>query len=420
MRITLVSGPSSGGAFRAMDRLKHGLSSLGQECVVFTNGKSPHVDSIEFQRLPLNPFINFSRRARYKLFSDELRRYKHQRFGSQSYFESPTALWGPDSYQDFPVCDIYHLHDLKQFIDYKTFFNKLFPDRPWVWTLHDMTPFTGGCDYDYGCNRYQEACGNCPALSSENANDPSSVNLAMKKKIFSLVDPDKVRIVAPSIWLAGEAKKSQIFKRFNVSVIPYGLNLDDFAPRCKIEAREVLGIPQGDFVILTIGTNLDDHRKGGQYLDQLLQNLQLNRSITLLSVGGGKVSLCDGRCKLRSVGMIHDDRLLSMVYSSADVFLLLSLADNLPNVVMESLACGTPVVAFDVGGIGDMVEHRQNGLLAPVGDVDQLQNHFEELAADPVVLHKMGQRARECAVAKFSSRAQAEQYLAIYQDITNM
>jgi glycosyltransferase involved in cell wall biosynthesis len=417
MKVVLVNASTSGGAYRAMQRLHCGLQDLGQDSVVFTQGKNLESGMIGFQRTQGNPVQEFYQRLQFKIMTDELRRYPQMRFGKPTYFESPVVLWGPDHRSQFPEADVYHLHDLKQFIDYRIFFNKLFPDKPWVWTLHDMTPFTGGCDYDYSCGRFQQDCGRCPALTSMREIDPSSKNLSLKMKVFEKLDPAKVRIVAPSRWLAGEAGKSKVFRRFNVSVIPYGLNLEDFAPRDKAAARELLGIPHDHFVFLTIGTNHDDYRKGCQFLEDTLQNLDVGRNFTLLSAGGGRPQFRDKAVKVRHVGGIQDDRLLSMVYSAADVFLLLSLADNLPNVAIESLACGTPVVAFNAGGISDIVEHANTGLLAKAGDVDQLKKHLNHLSKERHILRNMSAKCRETAMKKFSTHQQAESYLAIYRQL---
>ena len=279
-----------------------------------------------------------------------------------------------------------------------------------------MTPFTGGCDYDYDCGRFLKNCGKCPALNSVREDDLSRANLRIKLDLFSKLDPALVKIVSPSKWLAREAQSSRVLGRFDTTVIPNGINTEDFAPRGRSSIRESLDIAPDEFVMLVLATSLDDYRKGFHLLTSSLSGLDPNIKFTLLCAGHGNSLQIPGIRTIHA-GSFTNDRMLSMIYSAADVFVLTSLAEAFGNVAIESLACGTPVVAFETGGIPDIVEHANTGLLAKTGDVEQIRKHLNYLSKERQVLRNMSEKCREIVLKKFSINKQAATHLAIYRQL---
>jgi len=246
--------------------------------------------------------------------------------------------------------------------------------RPIVWTLHDMWPFTGGCHYDQECNRFREACGQCPLLGSKNRNDLTRKTLRQKQSIYRRLN---LQVVAPSRWMAQCAQASTAFKDVPVHTIPYPIDLERFKPRDKAAMRELLGLPQDKKLILFSAINsTHNDRKGFFLLNEALQTpamLQHVGAMECVILGAPpQQPLADLQFKLHFIGHLHDQVSLAAVYAAVDLFVAPSLQDNLPNTVIESLACGTPAAAFDIGGMPDMIKHKQNGYLASPMDADNL------------------------------------------------
>lgn len=286
-----------------------------------------------------------------------------------------------------------------------------------VWTLHDMWAFTGGCHYDEGCGRYKEECGNCPLLGSKRQNDLSHKIWKRKKRSWMELD---ITIVTPSRWLAECAKTSSLFEDRRIEVIPYGLNLDIYKPMEKNLARERFGLPQDKKLILFGAMSASsDKRKGFQFLEPALKKLsQDNRECELVIFGTSKPEKPPNLgLKLHYIGQLHDDVSLAMLYAAADLFVAPSVQDNLPNTVMESISCGTPVVAFNIGGMPDMVEHKKNGYLAKPFDTEGLARGISWVLEDDNRVEMLGKAAREKAVREYALEIQARCYLALYEEL---
>jgi glycosyltransferase involved in cell wall biosynthesis len=201
-----------------------------------------------------------------------------------------------------------------------------------------------------------------------------------------------------------------------VSVIPYGLDTSVFAPRDKKAARSVLGIPQDARVVLFVSSSFENPRKGMQLLTKALAAFEARNDLVLISLGEAQSFKLPGNMQHLPLQQITDDRFMSLVYSAADIFVQPSLQDNLPNTVMESLACGTPVVGCSIGGIPDMVQPGQTGLLVEP-NAEALHAGITELLENPGRLEIMAGKAREIALARYSIEIQARRYYGLYQNI---
>jgi glycosyltransferase involved in cell wall biosynthesis len=291
---------------------------------------------------------------------------------------------------------------------------------PLVWTLHDMWAFTGGCHYSEDCDRYQKSCGNCPQLKKN-----KNINLShwiWKRKAEEWKDLN-LTVVAPSSWMADCAKSSSLFKNFRIEVIPNGLDLQTYQPNNQNLARQLLNLPQNKkLVLFGAFSAASDRRKGWHLLQSALQRLANSgreKRIELVIFGADRPEHPpDLGFPVRYLGHLNDDS-LALVYSAADVFVAPSLQDNLPNTIIEALACGIPCVAFKIGGIPDAIDHQQNGYLAQPFDVEDLAKGISWVLADEDYYQKLRCQAREKAENCFSLEKQANRYLTLYSEILN-
>jgi len=293
-------------------------------------------------------------------------------------------------------------------------------NKPIIWTLHDMWAFTGGCHYSDGCERFQQDCGNCPQLNRISKNDFSRSILRRKKKSWADLD---ITIVAPSNWLAECAKKSSLFKDRRIEVIHNGLDLNLFKPVDKTTARRIWDLPMDRKLILFGAMSAtSDHRKGFDLLYDGLKKLAVKWSdkAELVVFGASEPeSPPDFGLSVHYMGSLHDEVSLSVLYAAVDVMVAPSRQDNLPNTVVEPLACGTPVVAFDIGGMPDMIDHKLNGYLAKPFDTSDLAAGINWVLSDPERHRALSQAARKKTMEKYSLETQAKKYASLYENLLN-
>ena len=291
-------------------------------------------------------------------------------------------------------------------------------NKPIVWTLHDMWAFTGGCHYSDGCERYHHACGLCPQLNKKNENDLSRCVLKRKKKAWNKLD---ITIVTPSSWLAECAKKSSLFKGRHIKIIHNGLDLNLFKPVDKTYVRRIWGLPDNKNLILFGAMNAtSDYRKGFDLICEALKRLsdKWSGKAELIIFGSSEPkNPPDFGLPVHYLGRLHDEISIALLYSAVDVFVAPSEQENLPNTVMEALACGTPVTAFDIGGMPDMIEHQINGYLAKPFDVSDLSVGIDWVLSDENRHKKLCLKARGKAVSCFDIKKIAKQYAEFYEDV---
>jgi glycosyltransferase involved in cell wall biosynthesis len=288
---------------------------------------------------------------------------------------------------------------------------------PVVWTLHDMWPFTGGCHYSGECLGYTRACGACPQLHSSHELDLSRWVFSRKRKAWADVP---MTIVTPSTWLGERARASSLFANCPLHVIPNGLNTRVFRPLGRQVARELLGLPATKILIMFGALTAADPRKGFQFLQPALRKLgqsTLRDRIEVVVFGSATQALDVPGMTLRSLGRLHDDVTLALAYSAADVMVVPSVEENLPQVATESLACGTPVVSFDSTGMIDLVDHRQNGYRAVCFDANDLAAGIEWVVADPGRWEQLSRAARAKAETRLSLEVQARAYARVYAEV---
>lgn len=257
-------------------------------------------------------------------------------------------------------------------------------------------------------------------IGSDSKNDVSHKVWQKKKKEWD--DLDNMTIVTPSRWLADCAKNSSLFSKKRVEVIPYGLDLEKFKPVDRKLSRELLGIPNDKKVILFGALSPESPRKGYKYLESAIEKLEkssIKEKIEIAVFGGSRDSQILGNTTIpiRHLGRFSDDLSLAVIYSASDLFIAPSTEDNLPNTVLESMACGTPVVAFSIGGMTDMIDHKINGFLADPFDSEQLAKGVEWMLQDTDRCFNYSEKAREKAEKEYALETQAYNYIDLYKEI---
>jgi len=396
-----------GGASRAAYRLHAGMREAGIDSNMLVQNKAS--DDSHVQR----PKGNIAKAAlRISRYFDSL----PLRFYAGRDTETWSTQWLPNSMageiRRFQP-DIVHLHWIGGGFIPVAAITKL--QCPVIWTLHDMWAFTGGCHYDRDCGRYGSACGRCPQLNSKSENDLSHFIWKTKKDSWK---DTRINVVAPSNWLGRCATTSSLFKDHPVKVIPYGLDLKCFRPIVKESARNSLGVSKDKKLILFGADYINDPRKGFEHFKRGIISLAKDGWKDRAEVGiFGRLSagtLPDLGLRMNYFGELKHDAMLASLYSAADVFVCPSQQDNLSNTVIEALACATPCVAFDIGGMPDLIEHKINGYLARPFEAGDLAQGIRWILDDSRGCDKLTFEARRKAEQKFSLETQIQNYMELY------
>lgn len=416
MKVIIVNTSDiRGGAAIAAFRLFKALRVKLPETLMLVGEKLSNTDHIK--RLD----IGFYNRSAFKFrFYLERVYYIFKAKSKDLWFSFSPANVGQDiSY--LPViknADIIHLHWINGgFLSLKSLSKIAKTGKPIVWTLQDMWAFTGGCHYAGTCTHFMKECGDCKFLKYPSKGDLSNQILKRKREIFSRAN---ISFVASSNWMAENAKKSNLIGNCRIEVLPNPINTETFKPADKKEIRDQLGLPNDRFLILSGAANLKDKRKGFIYLQQALAkmvNADENVSNTFGLITFGKSSEVENSViPLYPQSYLNDDEAIARLYQAADVYVIPTLEDNLPSTVMESLACGTPVVAFNTGGIPDMVDHKISGYLAEFKNTDDLIsgiNWVKNNSELPVIK----ENCRKKVLKNFTMEIIAERYINFYKSI---
>ncbi len=369
--------------------------------------------------IALAPRQDLTSRLRWRLREKQINlsfsRYVSTRPAGYERFSDDRSIFGDILLHQLPSCDIINLHWIAGFVDYQSFFSAVPRSVPIFWTLHDMNALTGGCHFDDGCNRYETGCGACPQIGSSDSHDLSHQIWQRKQSIFGRLEPERLHIIANNRWMVNLVSRSPLLRTFPVTVVPSGVDTDVFAPRDPRSARDVLGIPQDARVILFAADSITNRRKGFALLDKALKGLRDFNNLLLISVGRGTPQV-DTDIPHLNLGHVGNGRLLSLIYSAADLYAIPSLQDNQPNTVLEAMACGTPVVGFDAGGIPDMVRPGITGLLAPVEDVTSLCRAIADLLKCSDTRMAMGAACRQIVMKEYRREMQIRRYIELYEE----
>jgi glycosyltransferase involved in cell wall biosynthesis len=318
-------------------------------------------------------------------------------------------------YQDADILNLHNLHT--GYFNYLAI-PKLTKTKPAVFTLHDMWSFTGHCAYSYDCDRWKTGCGKCPYPKTypEIKLDNSRLEWKLKNWVYS---KSNLAIVTLSNWLTEQAKASML-NRFPIHHIPNGIDTNAYQPLDQELCKNVLGIPKNKRVLLFGAESLKDQRKGGDLLLKALQQLpqSLKSETILLTFGNGSESITSELgMQTINLGYVSSDRLKSIAYSAADLFIFPTRADNLPLVLQESMACGTPMISFNVGGVPDLVRHGVTGYLAEAENSHDFAKGIIELLEDNDKRAEISRNCRQIAEIEYPIELQAKRYIEIYQQL---
>ncbi len=290
-------------------------------------------------------------------------------------------------------------------------------EAPIVCSLHDMWFFTGGCHYSGSCKSYQINCGKCWVLGSSNALDLSKLGLARKNK---LLQKKKIAFIGLSQWISKEAKNSKLLQKSQIENLPNPINTDIFKEINKTYSRQIWNLPPNKKLILFGAMNaISDLRKGYKELITALEQLNYMEAEFIVYGSSEPIDIPKLNNPIRYIGQIHDETSLVMLYNAVDVMVVPSLQENLSNTIMESLSCAVPVVAFNIGGNSDMIDHKVNGYLAVPFKANDLKDGIEWVLkhSDPGMLR---QNARQKVLNEFDDKKVIKKYLNLYSNILNL
>ncbi len=402
-----------GGAARVMSSLHHAFRERGHQSLIAARSvKRQEIDvySLADLTFPANPAARRVMRA----VTWRLDRW----LAIASLHPVPRKLSGTALFQNSDIVQLHNLHGY--YFDYR-YLDALTAQKPVVWTLHDMWAFTGHCAYAYDCLRWKEGCGSCPLLHGEGrrwveprppAIDRTRQVWTSKRKVYAR---SRIQIVTPSRWLQHLAQESIIGQGREIHHIPNGIDTNVFKPTDRNKARTHFEIPPGKKVLLFSAEKTGNPRKGFSYLKTAIGKLPASEFVLLIMGYFEKTDFPDFH--VIATGYLEDPRTQALAYSAADLLIFPSLADNQPLGVLESLACGTPVVAFETGGLPEVIRHMETGYLARYKDTSDLHHGVEALLRNSQRLRNMRSHCRTVAVNEYSLDLQASRYLALYAQL---
>ncbi len=378
MKVAHLSNNDIGGAGIAAERLHRALLRQNIDSVFIS--KQKHNSKIP-RHVQFNPIGHLMNRMGTKLgvTDDPLKELTQRHLANRpkgfEHFSFPFSNLDLTNHKQVKDSDIIHLHWVSDgFLDFSSFFNNV--DKPVVWTLHDMNPFTGGCHHADDCLGYQSNCIGCPQL--KNTIDENYSAEILKLKIESLKNSvsENLKIITPSKWLMKCSMQSKVFgglTHFNIPNIP---DVKSFFPMDKSAARNNLGLPTDKKILLFVAKDIDNPRKGIQFLQKAIEGM--GEDVLICSVGKAEAVFPDSF----NFEYVVNNVMLNEIYNAADVFVLPSLAENFPNTICEAILCGTPVAAFDIGGVPELINEK-NGILAEYKNEDSLRQAIEGIVNNP-------------------------------------
>ena len=410
---------SDGGAAKATYRLHSALQAQGVDGRLYVLRKGTDDSSV----VSVTEYARFGTLAselapRIDLLPMKLAHPKARAYWSPGWYGSVDPLKLPGVAEADVLCLYWVTRGL---LGIRQIERLLATGKPVVWRLSDMWPFTGGCHYSTGCDRFMANCGQCPQLQSRGERDMSRWMLASKLGRWR---KGNLTVVSPSRWMAELAGKSSLFAERSIHVIPTGVDIKLFRSMDQATARDILRLPLDRTLVLYGATSaLTDTRKGSDVIVDAFR--ALNDAPGKQTIFPGLVLFGTSRIPaglpadipVYPLGMVRDEAMLPIVYSACDIFAAPSREENLANSVLEAMACGLPVIAYKVGGMLDAIDHGKTGLLVDPADKNAMAEGLRNLLEDHDLRQTFGRNARQRAEQQFSLSEQAQAYAALYAEI---
>jgi glycosyltransferase involved in cell wall biosynthesis len=416
MRVLIVNtSERAGGAAVAAQRLLDALNNNGVKAKMLVRDK-------ETQKLTVVG-LPPSWRQNWNFLWERFCIWMHLRLRRQHLFDIDIANAGTDitSLPEFREANVIHLHWINQgMLSLKDIRKILQSGKRVVWTMHDIWPATAICHLTLDCRQFEKACCQCRLLpGGGSANDLAS---KIWRKKLQMLDGQRVSMVACSEWLAGEARKSALLRSLPVFSIPNLIDTHIYHPQDRKQARQELGLPTEGQLILFVSQRATNPYKGMQYLTEACQLLASQypemKDETSVVVLGGHAEEVTSQLPFKSypLGYITNEQHIVRVYNAANVFVLPSLSENLPNTIMEAMACGIPSIGFQIGGIPEEIDHLENGYVAAYRDAADLARgiHWVLFEADHEAVSKACLRK---VTRNYSQQAVAKKYIDVYENI---
>ncbi|QPH39935.1 glycosyltransferase [Pedobacter endophyticus] len=404
MKVLHITFSDTGGAGAAALRLHKGLLSVGVASKLLVMEK--RTDNEEVYAYPKkNKYLILFLRVLKKMRLPQTLEHKNDNLykgfkGNFEYFSfAKTSFVELPTHPLVQQADVINLHWIPNFVDYTSFFDQV--KKPIVWTQHDMNAFQGG--FHYKDDNFR----------NDHLHQYNNEQYQQKLLGLSRIKESQLVVVSPSKWMYNEAKSSEILGRFKHVHIPNGLDPQLFYFKDKQTSGPDFRLDGNKIKVLFISETVKSIRKGFTHILDLLNDAEIAQKCQFIAVGSIKES--DKVKGVKYLGKVNSEAAISDIYNMADIYLLPSLEDNFPNVMLESLACGTPVVGFDIGGLKDLITNDVNGYLSESITVSGLK------AALLKCIDHIGSFDKKAIAnqigTRYNTKIQAESYLNIYKTL---
>ena len=407
MRILIVNtSERTGGAAVAANRLMKALNNNGAKAKMLVRDKE--TETLTVVPLPHSP------RLRWHFLWERLVIFCRLHFSRQHLFEVDIANAGYDitKLPEFQEADVIHLHWVNQgMLSLKGIQKILQSGKPVVWTMHDIWPATALCHVTLGCQHFTSQCGNCRLLPGGGSSHDYSTTIWQRKQ--RMLADENIYFVACSHWLESEAKRSALLKGQKITSIPNPIDTRIYKRGNKQEVRQRLGLPLDKKLILFASQRVTNVNKGMDYLIEACRQLQISDAAVVILGGHAEEVVSQLSLEAYPLGYVNDEQRIVDVYHASDVFVLPSLSENLPNTIMEAMACGVPCVGFKVGGIPEEIDHRRNGYVAEYRSAEDLARGIRWILAE-ADYEELSKNAVQKVVQNYSQQSVALKYLDVY------